>query len=84
MDGFPLDMKIKDMNLMDLRTFAVTVILLPALYACSHSNEKWENNPENDRIVHVSGTIANLSPRDVRIALVGTDVVQAAIITPSR
>ena len=75
MDGFPLDMKIKDMNLMDLRTFAVTVILLPALYACSHSNEKWENNPENDRIVHVSGTIANLSPRDVRIALVGTDVV---------
>ena len=60
---------------MDLRAFAVTIILLPALYACSHSNEKWENNPENDKIVHVSGTIAHLSPRDVRIALVGTDII---------
>ena len=57
------------------RLLFVSAILLPALLACSHSNEKWENDPDNDRTVHISGTVENLSPRDVRIALAGTDVV---------
>lgn len=50
------------------RLLFVSSILIPALLACSHSNEKWENDPENDRTVHISGTVENLSPRDVRIA----------------
>lgn len=57
------------------RLLFVSAILLPALLACSPSNEKWENDPDNDRKVHISGTVENLSPRDVRIALAGTDVV---------
>ena len=61
------------------RLLFVSAILLPTLLACSHSNEKWENDPDNDRTVHFSGTVENLSPRDVRIALAGTDVSSRSI-----
>ncbi|MCR5019169.1 MAG: TlpA family protein disulfide reductase [Bacteroidales bacterium] len=46
---------------------------LSAMVSCSTPNRNWESNPDNDRIVHVCGTIDHLSPRDVRICLAGTD-----------
>ena len=46
-----------------------------AMISCSDVNEKWESNPDNDRLVHICGSIANLSPRDVRISLSNSDII---------
>lgn len=50
-------------------------VSLSAIVSCNTPNKKWENNPDNDRIVHIHGTIDNLSPRDVRVCLTGTDYI---------
>ena len=57
-----------------------TLSVLPflAVLSCSDDNDtnvKWESNPDNDRLVHISGSIADMSPRDVRISLPNSDPV---------
>jgi thiol-disulfide isomerase/thioredoxin len=46
-----------------------------AMISCSDANKKWESNPDNDRLVHICGSITNLSPRDVRISLSNSDII---------
>ena len=57
-----------------------TLSVLPflAILSCSDAkdaNEKWESNPDNDRLVHICGSITNLSPKDVRISLSNYDII---------
>ena len=53
----------------------ISVFPFLATISCSDANEKWESNPDNDRLVHICGSITNLSPRDVRISLSNTDII---------
>lgn len=55
------------------RTALLLFVSLSAIVSCNTPNRKWENNPDNDKIVHIHGAIDNLSPRDVRVCLTGTD-----------
>ena len=55
------------------RIASLFIVSLLVIVSCDSPNRKWENNPDNDRSVHIHGTIDNLSPQDVRICLPGTD-----------
>lgn len=54
--------------------FALLLLVgLSAMVSCNTPNRKWENDPDNDRVVHIYGTIDHLAPRDVRVCPSGTD-----------
>lgn len=53
-----------------MRTFRfliLTAVLATAMVSCNNPNKEWASNPENDRIVHICGTIDNFSFKSVRI-----------------
>ena len=50
-----------------LRFLLLSAVLMSAMMSCYNPNKEWKSNPENDRIVHICGTIDNFPFNNVRI-----------------
>ena len=65
-----------------IRTLLLSIFLAPALVSCYYpdygqSNERWESNPDNDKIVHIDGRISRFPYKNVRICQIGADVIHS-------
>jgi peroxiredoxin len=60
------------------RFFALSAVLVPAMVSCNNPNKEWASNPDNDRVVHICGTIDNSSCKSVRICRDLQDMIHSA------